>query len=262
VKVDNWSEGGPQEGCDRAGVGIGQDVEGGVTGLAAIFQSAAPERIGPVRSARTTDISFLNALGQPGLAYSGANQVVDTLIMRQAPVRNYSAARFGGYWRDTSRSAPANLYTGISQFSTAAAPPPAWFHFASAPVERGTPTSSFTASFPATSATWTWRNGVWERAQGGGVHRAESGAVISAANVIVAEVRTVERGLRDTTGASAPEQVWVGQGRVAVFTNGRRIDGTWTRSTLREPAVFVDNEGQIIEVAPGVTWIELVRALP
>lgn len=262
VKIDNSSKARPQAGLDQADVVIEQEVEGGVTRLAAIFQTSAPERIGPVRSARTTDLSFLSALGRPGLAYSGANDVVDTLIIRQERVRNYSAARFGGYWRDSSRSAPANLYTGISQFSTDAAAPPAWFQFAAEPSEQGSPVASFTARFPSTSATWTWSGSAWERAQGGGPHRAESGNTIQAANVVVAEVVTIDSGLRDTTGASAPEQVWVGQGRVAVFTNGRRVDGTWTRSTLGEPTVFVADDGSVIEFTPGVTWIELVRVLP
>ena len=262
VKVDNSTRARPQAGLEQADVVIEQEVEGGVTRLAAIFQSQAPNRIGPVRSARTTDISFLNALGQPGLAYSGANEVVDTLIVRQASVRNYSAARFGGYWRDNARSAPSNLYTGISQFSTQAAAPPAWFHFAAEPVVDGQVTSSFVARFPSTSVTWTWAGDAWQRSQDGQQHTAETGAVLEATNVIVAQVPIGGSGLCDSTGASVPEQVWAGQGPVSVFVNGRRVDGTWVRPTLSDPALLVSADGLPIELQPGTTWIELVRALP
>ena len=262
VKIDNSSKARPQAGLDRADVVIEQEVEGGLTRFAAIFQSAAPERIGPVRSARSTDISFLSALGRPGLAYSGANEVFDTLILRQERVRNYSASRFGGYWRDSSRLAPSNLYTSMSKFSTNAEAPPAWFHFGAVPADRGTPAASFVAGFPATSVTWTWSGSAWQRAQDGRNHTAESGAVLEATNVVVAQVAVVDSGLKDPTRAVVPEFVWAGEGSVAVFTNGRRIDGRWIRPTLGDPAVLVDGAGVIIELTPGTTWVELTRALP
>ncbi len=262
VKIDNSSKARPQAGLDEADVVIEQEVEGGITRFAAIFQSSAPGRIGPVRSARSTDISFLSALGRPGLAYSGANEVFDTLIVRQERVRNYSAYRFGGYWRDNSRRAPSNLYTSMSQFSTDAMAPPAWFHFAAAPIERGTAVASFQARFPATTISWTWNGSSWQRAQDGRNHKAESGAVLEATNVVVAQVGVVDSGLKDPTGAIVPEFVWAGEGPVAVFTNGRRIDGRWIRPTLGDPAVFVDGSGAIIELMPGTTWVEMTRSLP
>lgn len=260
VKIDNSPKARPQAGLDVADVVIEQEVEGGITRFAAIFQSSAPERIGPVRSARSTDISFLSALGQPGLVYSGANEVFDTLIVRQERVRNYSASRFGGYWRDNSRNAPSNLYTSMSQFSTQANPPPAWFHFGDA--SAGTATTRFVSRFPSTDVTWTWNGAAWERAQDGRNHVSETGAVIEATNVVVAQVTVVDSGLKDPTGAVVPEFVWAGEGPVAVFTNGHRIDGRWIRPTLADPAVLVDGTGAVINVAPGSTWIQLMRALP
>lgn len=262
VKIDNSSKARPQAGLDQADIVIEQEVEGGLTRFAAIFQSSAPERIGPVRSARSTDISFLSALGRPGLVYSGANGVFDTLIIRQERVRNYSAARFGGYWRDNSRRAPSNLYTSMSQFSTAGAPPPAWFHFGTQPNSGGVSVTSFVARFPATSVSWTWNGSAWSRAQDGRNHTSESGGVLTATNVVVAQIPIIDSGLKDPTGAFVPEFIWAGEGPVAVFTNGRRIDGQWIRPTLGDPAVLVDANGAVIELAPGNTWVELTRTLP
>ncbi len=262
VKIDNAPRARPQAGLDLADVVIEQEVEGGITRFAAVFQSSAPERIGPVRSARSTDISFLSALGQPGLVYSGANEVFDTLLVRQERVRNYSASRFGGYWRDNSRNAPSNLYTSMSQFSTQANPPPAWFHFGDASAATGTATTRFVSRFPSTDVTWTWNGVAWERIQDGSAHTNEDGAVLEAANVVVAQVAVVNSGLKDPTGAVVPEFVWAGEGPVAVFTNGRRIDGRWIRPTLADPAVLVDGTGAVINVAPGSTWIQLMRTLP
>ena len=262
VKIDNSSKARPQAGLEAADVVIEQEVEGGITRFAAIFQTNTPNRIGPVRSARSSDISYLSALGAPGLAYSGANEVFDTLILRQERVRNYSASRFGGYWRDNSRRAPSNLYTSMSQFSTAATAPPAWWHFAAGPVEQGSPVQSVQVRFPATTITWTWSGAAWERSQDGRAHTAESGGVLQATNVVVAQVGIVESGLKDPTGAVVPEFVWAGEGPVAVFTNGQRVDGRWIRPTLGDPAVLIDSSGAVIELQPGATWVEMTRSLP
>ncbi|MEM7276005.1 MAG: DUF3048 C-terminal domain-containing protein, partial [Actinomycetota bacterium] len=57
-----------------------------------------------------------------------------------------------------------------------------------------------------------------------------------------------------------PELVFVGTGDATVFTEGRRIDGTWTRPTLSSVATLTDDDGQAIELTPGQTWIQLVTA--
>lgn len=50
-------------------------VEGGTTRLLAVFWSTDPDRVGPVRSGRSTDAAVLGELGEPLLAMSGANEV-------------------------------------------------------------------------------------------------------------------------------------------------------------------------------------------
>src|SRR5512143_549383 len=50
VKVDNAFEARPQAGIDKADVVYEELVEGGITRLAAVFQSSDPGEVGPVRS--------------------------------------------------------------------------------------------------------------------------------------------------------------------------------------------------------------------
>ena len=45
---------------------------------------------------------------------------------------------------------------------------------------------------------------------------------------------------------------------VQVFTQGKAINGTWTRHADGDPAVYVDQNGQRIKLTPGKTWICLV----
>src|SRR5687768_6397590 len=58
VKIDNAPKGRPQAGINQADIVVEEGVEGGITRLAVIFHSQDPaaDTVGPVRSARTTDI--------------------------------------------------------------------------------------------------------------------------------------------------------------------------------------------------------------
>src|ERR1035437_7049291 len=55
VKVENTPQALPQWGIDKADVVYEEIVNGGITRLAAIFNSEAPAKVGPVRSVRPTD---------------------------------------------------------------------------------------------------------------------------------------------------------------------------------------------------------------
>lgn len=87
-----------------------------------------------------------------------------------------------------------------------------------------------------------------------------AGAQISAANVVVVEAREVATGMVDSTGATVPEFVFVGEGKATVFTAGKRIDGIWNRPTLGSVATLTTADGTVIKLTPGRTWIELIRA--
>jgi hypothetical protein len=59
VKIDDTNAAHPQVGLDSADVIYIEQVEGGLTRLAAIFTDKVPALIGPVRSARISDIEIL-----------------------------------------------------------------------------------------------------------------------------------------------------------------------------------------------------------
>lgn len=259
VKIDNSSAARPQVGLNTADIVIEEEVEGGITRFAAIFHSNATV-VGPVRSGRTTDISFLTALGSPSLVYSGANEVFDALLLRQPTVANFSAARTGGYWRDRSRRAPSNLFADTTDFGRAGTPPPAQFAYRPAETQAPWPAAStINIDFGRTTAGWSWdaaTNG-WVRTQNGKAHTTDNGRV-SATNIVVAYTEELDTGLVDSSGGMVPEFVFVGTGKVVVFAGGHVIEGTWTRPTLRSPAILTDPSGQVIELNPGRTWIEVV----
>ena len=74
VKVDDTNMAHPQIGVEDADVVYIEQVEGGLTRLAAVFSSKIPVEIGPVRSARISDIEILSQYGRVAFAYSGAQK--------------------------------------------------------------------------------------------------------------------------------------------------------------------------------------------
>src|SRR5579864_967344 len=71
VKIDNYPNGRPQAGLDKADIVFEEPVEGGITRYAAVFQCQDAALIGPARSARNIDIGILGQLGSPLLAHVG-----------------------------------------------------------------------------------------------------------------------------------------------------------------------------------------------
>ena len=73
IKIDNTPQAHPQYGINKADVVYEEIVEGGITRLAAIFNSNLPTKVGPVRSVRRTDREIVFPIG--GIfAFSGGAQ--------------------------------------------------------------------------------------------------------------------------------------------------------------------------------------------
>lgn len=269
VKIDNGSAAVPQTGLNSADIVIEEEVEGGVTRFAAIFHST-PTIVGPVRSGRTTDLALISSLGEPLMIYSGANQITEGILRSQPAIQNRSHGSSSGYWRDSSRRAPSNLYTDTAPHwaSAAGGPPPPQFHYrdmddTSASGSAALPGASddeFTVAYGSSTARWKWDGTQWLRWQRGSEHMVAAGQQVSATNVVVIEAERVDTGMVDGSGGAVPEFVFVGTGRATVFTEGKRIEGTWTRPTLNSVATLTHSPGIAIELTPGRTWIQLIDA--
>ena len=112
VKIDDTKQARPQIGLTDADVVYIEQVEGGLTRLAAIFTDPTrlPPLIGPVRSARISDIDIAAGFGRIAFAYSGVQTKMRPVIAG-ANVVNLSAEREPAsiYSRDLTRVEPTNL---------------------------------------------------------------------------------------------------------------------------------------------------------
>lgn len=276
VKIDNADGNGagnqarPQIGINQADVVYEEMVEGSVTRLAAIFQSGDSDPVGPVRSARTTDIAVFTPLNNPLFAWSGANRDFAALIRSSALIDVGVDALPSAYTRRSIHSAPHNLYSSTPALFAAAppdaAPPPPLFVYRAAGEALGAgaaPVGSLHAEFGggagSAPADWTWdaSSNSFLRVQKGSADIDEAGVQINTQNVIIEFVSYHDTGYIDPSGAPVPEADLVGSGECWVLTNGMIVKGTWSKPSTEAITTYTDAAGAPIKLTPGRTWVEL-----
>ncbi len=265
IKVENLPEARPQAGLDRADVVYEEPVEGGITRFIVIFQCREADRVGPVRSGRTTDPGVLVQFGRPVIGYAGGAGPVVRAIDRAGLIdENYDIA-VGAYRRDPNRAAPHNLYTSTQALWKAAkskegAPKPVFTYDAQL---TGASRRVHTLHLPFSSYSdvyWKWspKAGAWLRFHGTVPHTVEDGSQVQAANVVVMQVPVHAGTIVDAAGNPSPDITLTGSGKAFVFRDGRMIAGRWKRASLHDLTTFVTKDGTEIALAPGVTWVELL----
>ena len=133
IKIDNTPQAHPQYGINEADVVYEEIVEGGITRLAAIFNSHLPTKVGPVRSVRRTDREIVFPIG--GIfAFSGGAQYAISSI-ETAPVKLIDQSNAGAaMFRDPTRPPPHNLFANAELLMKEGGKvhtPPALFTYAS-----------------------------------------------------------------------------------------------------------------------------------
>jgi hypothetical protein len=264
VKIDNTQSQGLKYGVDQADVVYEEVVEGGITRLAAMFNSHAPDRVGPVRSVRKTDQSLVWPLG--GIfVYSGGAPYAITSI-NTAPVKQLDETRAGNLmFRDHSKIAPWNLYAHVDQMMNAGGkpipPPPLFVYRKPGLAAAGLPVSAVHVGFLAGYATdWNWdaTTRTWKRSLFGRPELTAAGVPLAPKNVVV--MFTQYPGGDPSHGNEGAEAKLVGTGNAWVFTGGHVVKGTWSRPDKSKPAQLLDSGGHQIRLTPGQTWVELPDA--
>jgi hypothetical protein len=271
VKIDNGdpSSGAPgarpQAGVNAADVVFEEMVEGSVTRWAAVFHSADADPVGPVRSARTTDLLIMASLDRPLFAWSGANAGVVAQVGESPLVDvGYDAAP-DRYNRSGDRVAPYNLFTSTPALRDVVAderrPPPKFFEHRR---PRAEPSGGraidgvhivFGDGPGSAPVDFRWNGSGWARLQRDTPHLDVDGAQIAPPNVIVRFTPYREVQCCDAAGFPIVEAELQGEGRAWILTGGVLVDGRWSQPDLAEPAVFTDRRGKPVALAPGPTWV-------
>jgi hypothetical protein len=260
VKIENIPAAMPQRGIDQADVIYEEIVEGGITRLAAIFNSHAPPEIGPVRSVRRTDKWIVWPIGGIFAYSGGAPYAVNDILT--APVHTVDETQAGSaMFRDNNgRVPPNNLYAiGPKMFALGGhpVPPPALFTYRGpGDALEGPKVASFVVGFGyGYTVSFAWNNTTksWDRTQFGVPDVTVSGARLSPKNVVVMDV-----GYLGGVGQLGAQAVLVGSGHCTVFVAGREVIGTWKRPSREAVTTYYDGRGRVIKMTPGQTWVELL----
>lgn len=261
IKIENTPDALPQWGVDQADVVYEEIVNGGITRLAAIFNSVAPDKVGPVRSVRPTDTQVVWPLGGIFAYSGGAAYAVNSIST--APVKLIDESSAGNaMFRDPTRLAPHNLYARAPQlfaFKGSPTPPPMLFSYhASNAKPTGAKVSSFVVPFPSMySVSWTWDATTlsWDRTLFGQSDITGTGVRESPKNVVVMFIDYVNGiGTENSYGNLQ------GSGAVSIFSGGRETTGTWSRGSSKSDVIQYKNlKGAIMTLTQGQTWVELLN---
>nr|WP_320782881.1 DUF3048 domain-containing protein [Streptomyces sp. CRN 30] len=266
VKIDNAPAARPQTGLEAADVVYTEPVEGGLSRLMALYATRLPETVGPVRSARASDLELLRQFDRPTLAFSGAQRKLLPVIDK-APLRSEQPdddSDSDAYVRDSGRAAPHNLYLRPGRLmSTApgAAALTTGFQYGAAPA-GGRAVSTRTVRYPAARFTFTWSSGGdrWLVGMDGEPAVTPGGKRLSAATVVVQYVKVRASALRDSRGNHSPYVETVGTGRAEVLRGGRAHAATWHRAEAEDGTAFTGADGSAVRFAEGPVWVVFTQA--
>ena len=272
VKIDDTSLARPQIGLDNADLVYIEQVEGGLTRLAAIFSSVIPERIGPVRSARISDIDILAQYGKVIFAYSGAQSLMLPVI-GSANLWDYGAQHSSPtiFTRDQTRPAPYNMILRGDLLLTksvedarevAQSKSPGW-SFGAAPA-GGVSIDSVKVSWPASKyeVTWSKSEKRWLLSNGGVADMAASGKQLGATTFVIQSVSITNSIYRSKDGGYTPFSQTIGSGTGYILRDGRSFKANWSRPNAEAGTTWTLADGSEIKFAPGSIWVALTDRMP
>jgi len=251
----------PQTGLTHADLVYVLPVEGGLSRFLAVFSAHDPRVIGPVRSAREDDLELLRQFGRPAFAYSGATATLLPYIARTARIVNLYSGITRGYYRDTRRIAPYNLYAHtprlLAQAHGASQARDIGFRFGPPP-PGGTATRSAAVSYPAASFAFTWSagKGAWLVSMDGAPAVTTDGGRLAPATVVIQHT-TVRTSRFLEYGKPPPYAESTGSGTALVLRDGKAWTTHWSRPDANAGTTYTTTSGQRMIFAPGQVWIVL-----
>ena len=273
VKIDDTPDAHPQVGLSQADVIYIEQVEGGLTRLAAIYSNKLPPTIGPVRSARISDLEILAQYGKVGFAFSGAQHKLLPKIS-QANLYNLSAEVEPPsiYFRDTTRFEPTNMFLYPSALlqkamkiegkSIDTVKEVGW-KFGKGP-DTGAEIVSAKISWPSSryEVIWSKDQKRWLLNYSGTQDVDETGGQLGSPSFVIQKVSITDSEYHDKVGGITPFSNTVGSGTGYVLRDGKAIAANWNRPDSLSGTTWTLPDGSNVNFATGQIWIALIDKDP
>ena len=268
VKFDDTRYAHPQKGLDAADVIFVTQVEAGLTRVMAIYSSQYPEEVGPVRSARISDIDILAQFGRVGFMYSGAQSKLRP-VLNAANIVNLSAERNPPsiYVTDPSREPPYAMMVKI----------PALLEKAEGidlvkpiGIKHGELAES---AIPILSARVDWPNAKYEIFWNddkkkflldfdGEPNVDVKGNQLGSPMMVIQLIEIYPSEYGDKFGGVTPKNDVVGNGTGYLLRNGKITKVNWSRSTPESETLWTLEDGSNALFERGQIWFFLTDKEP
>ena len=272
VKIDDTTQAHPQIGLEDADIVYIEQVEGGLTRLAALFSSTIPERVGPVRSARISDIDLLQQYGRVAFAYSGAQRkllpVIESANLENLGAQNHSSTIFT---TDSTRTPPyamvlrADLLMQFAKdrnLNIEQSKNMGW-NFGVAP-QGGFGIQAAHISWPASSydAHWSAQEGRWLLDHSYQPDVASSGVRLGPQTLVIQLVSITDSMYTDKVGGVTPFSSTIGEGRGYILRDGQAYEARWSRPDATSGTQWHLANGKEVTFAKGQIWVALTDREP
>lgn len=276
VKISNLDRVRPQSGINSADLIFEHLTEGNITRFTAIYYTNDVEKVGSIRSGRLIDLE-IPVMYDAAFAYSGSATEVRLMFRDSSFFDRIISPDFahGGFERITDPNKPnqpstdtlfTDLYTlrWILDQRDQNTPPSFQngmaFHPDTPP--NGTPIRDIEIDYVGTYVFWQYipALGRYLRWSDGVVHEdANDGQQLNFKNIVVlhAEHETTDILENTSGGRSIRIHIW-GEGPVSIFRDGQHYEGQWRRDDPGDMLTFYDLDGNLLPLAPGNTFIEIV----
>ena len=266
VKIgNNDSNSLPHEGLAEADVVYETLIEAGKTRFLGIYQSSLPDRIAPVRSARSTDISLIGNLSNPHFAYWGSNEGVGaeveeaarsgTFIRQSAEINSSGAFSRDPLRGDAPYDGVLNPAYLIGDVPTSA--PIAIFDYGSLPFNAvSTLGLRWETGGRLVEYLWDQQSSKWKRFQDGSPLVDSNGLQFESENVLLLYVDY----FRSNADPNSPQAQSTGSGDGWLLRNGKIVGITWDRQFEALKWSFYDDDtGEPVKLDYGRTWVAFAQ---
>lgn len=268
VKIDDTKEAHPQIGVKQADLVYVEQVEAGLTRLLAIYSSTLPDVIGPIRSARISDIDILAPFGRIAFAYSGS-QTKMRPVLSAANLNLLSAERNPPsiFDRDKQRNSPVNmiLYPSLLLKQAQERYKMELITLTASPWRFGDLSKSAQdldwakISWPNATYEVRWNRDVkkWGIYFDNEVNLDSTNQQLMIDNAIIQNVKIEPSIYGDKFGGITPLTVTTGSGSGYLLRDGKVVAINWQREAEDTFTRWSDANGDDMNLTPGKTWVFL-----
>lgn len=265
VMIDNFETARPQSGLSKASLVYEAPAEGGVTRYLAIFSpDSAPAEIGPVRSARAYFLNWAKELGAIYVHVGGSPEALE--LAKNLGTNDLNEFYKGSFfWRANNRTAPHNVLTSgekltsYQQLKSENVLEFTPWQFKEAATSTSVINSQINIKYPDGYAVyWQYDNalGEYTRYLNGAAHTDDSGANITAKNIVVhlTSFLVTDDKLRLEMSGSL-------SGQAVLCQDGQCTMGKWKKNSTSSRARYYYKSGEEFIFNAGTTWIEVIDDL-